>query len=158
MVFIVSEMSSQNFFFSLTVADVDAALKFYTEAFQAEVTFRLGMPDGSTGHAEFMIGETMIYISTSSEEWQAAPFGQGQVAPCLFIFDVEDVDQAHGRALAAGASEVEKPTDQFWGMRTALIVDPFGYRWNQRKVLEEISKEEFKARAAAMMAGGEPSA
>jgi len=40
-------------------------------------------------------------------------------------------------------------------MRTALINDPFGYRWNQRKVNEEISHDEFKARASAIIAEGE---
>ena len=49
--------------FSLTVKDASPALKFYSEALGAKELFRLPTPEGGVAHAEFMIGNSRIYIS-----------------------------------------------------------------------------------------------
>ena len=52
--------------FSLTVKDASRALKFYAEALAAEELYRMQTPHGGIAHAEFMIGNTRIYISDES--------------------------------------------------------------------------------------------
>jgi len=133
------------------VNDVAAALDFYAQAFGAEEVVRMPMPDGTVVHAEMMIGNSLIYVSVGSEEWKAAPLAEGGLAPCLFGITVDDVDAAFEKALAAGGTKIEGPQEQFWGMRTAVLSDAFGYRWNLRKMTEELSPEEMMKRAAELM-------
>lgn len=106
-------------------------------------------PDGEVVQAEMKIGDSAFYISLGSDEWGAAPLSEGSLAPCLFIITVEDVDSSFEKALKAGGAKIENPKDQFWGMRTSILSDPFGYRWNLRKITEDLSKEEIMQRAAA---------
>ena len=136
---------------SLTVSDVAAALDFYAQAFGAEEMMRMAMPDGTVVQAEMKIGNSMFYVSVGSEEWKAASLAEGALSPCLFIITVEDVDSAFDHAIALGGTKIEGPTDQFWGMRTSILADAHGYRWNLRKITEEISSEEFMKRAAEAM-------
>lgn len=138
---------------SLTVRDVVKALEFYAEAFGAEESFRLDIPDGPVVHAEFSIGDTGFYISTESEEWRAIALEEGQLAPCLFCIRTDNCDEAYEKAVSAGAESIEGPTDQIWGSRTAVVSDAFGYRWSFGQVIEEVSPEEMKERIAKMMAG-----
>ena len=136
---------------SLTVTDVAAALEFYSKAFGAEEVVRMPMPDGTVVHAEMLIGNSLVYVSVGSAEWKAEPLADGGLAPCLFGINVDDVDGAFEKAIAAGGIEIEGPQDQFWGMRTAILSDAFGYRWNLRKMTEELSPEEVMKRAAELM-------
>lgn len=113
---------------SLTSKSADSSLKFYTAAFGAVERFRL--PDEKTGgvaHAEFQIGNSIMMIS---DEYPAF----GSFAPEIgkggaFMIYVPECDGAFQQALSAGASEITPPTDQFWGDRTAMVADPYGYRW-----------------------------
>ena len=41
-------------------------------------------------------------------------------------FEVEDVDEAHRAAVAAGAASLQAPRDRYWGERTAYLLDPDG--------------------------------
>ena len=139
---------------SLTVSDVAAALDFYAKAFGAEELMRMAMPDGTVVQAEMKIGNSVFYVSVGSDEWKAASLEAGAMAPCLFIITVEDVDSAFENAIAVGGTKIEGPKDQFWGMRTSILADAFGYRWNLRKITEELSSEEIMKRAAELMGGG----
>ena len=76
------------------------------------------------------------------------------MAPCGFTIQVADCDQAFARALAAGGSPLTPSRDQFWGKRTAMIRDPFGYRWSFSQHLEDVPPDELHKRAQAFMSGG----
>jgi PhnB protein len=114
---------------SLTVKDADRALKFYSQALGAVEVFRMKAPDGRVTHAEFMIGNTRLYISGESAEWYAYAMPEGVTASCLFSIVTEDCDEAYQRAIKAGAQSLSEPRNQPRGMRSAIIKDPFGYRW-----------------------------
>jgi len=135
--------------FSLTVKDTSRALKFYTEAFGAEELFRMPAPDGGVAHAEFMIGNTRIFISDESTEWHAFAMPEGATAACLFSIMTDDCDRSYDRAVKAGADSLSEPTNQFWGTRSAIIKDPFGYRWSFSQKIEDVSPEELEKRAKA---------
>ena len=139
---------------SLTVSDVAAALDFYVQAFGAEEVSRMATPDGTVVQGEVRIGNSAFYVSVGSEEWKAAALEAGLVAPCLFCVTVEDPDAAFAKALAGGATAIEEPRDQFWGMTTSILADPFGYRWNLREITEVLSNEEITKRLAEVLGGG----
>ena len=133
--------------FSLTVKDASNALNFYSEAFGAEELFRMAAPEGGVAHAEFMIGNTHIYISDESAEWHAFAMPEGTMASCLFSIMVEDCDTSYNRAIKAGAESLSEPVNQFWGSRSAIIKDPYGYRWSLNQKIEDVSPEELARRA-----------
>ena len=133
--------------FSLTVKDASRALSFYSEALGAEELMRMPSPEGDVAHAEFMIGNSRIYISGEAAEWHAFAMPEGAMAACLFSIVTEDCDTAYDRAIKAGAKSLSEPKDQFWGARSAIIKDPFGYRWSFIQKIEDVSPEELEGRA-----------
>ena len=136
--------------FSLTVKDASRALNFYKDALGAEEVFRLPTPQGGVAHAEFMIGNTRIYISDESAEWHAFAMPEGAMASCLFSILTEDCERSYNRAIKAGAVSLCAPMNQFWGTRSALIKDPYGYRWSLNQRIEDVSPEEIERRAQAL--------
>jgi len=134
---------------SLTVKDAAIALDFYAKAFGAVENFRLPAPDGSVGHAEFSIGTSSIFISGEYPDWQAAANPEGHAASCLFCIMVDECDAAHQKALAAGAELVSAPEDYPWGMRSSVVLDPFGYRWSLGQVTEELTPQQVAERLQA---------
>jgi PhnB protein len=67
----------------------------------------------------------------------------------LYVY-VEDVDATVERAVAAGARILMPVTDQFWGDRTAWIVDPAGHVWTIATRIEETTEEERQQRLARL--------
>lgn len=139
---------------SLTVPDAGEALAFYAKAFNATELFRLATPDGTVVHAEFMVGNCRLFISGPDKDWKASANPEGQIASCLFALESDNPDEDQKRALAAGCTVMCEPTDQFFGVRTASVIDPFGYRWNFRKITEELTPEEIKKRFEAVLSQG----
>lgn len=133
--------------FSLTVKDASSALNFYSEALGAEELFRMPTPEGGVAHAEFMIGNTRIYISDEAADWHAFAMPEGATASCLFAIKTEDCDKSYNQAIKAGAESLGEPMNTFWGTRSAMIKDPFGYRWSFSQRIEDVSPEEIARRA-----------
>jgi PhnB protein len=140
---------------SLTVKDAAKALEFYSNALGATEVFRMPTPDGGVGHAEFTIRNTHIYISDEAPDWHAYAMPEGSMASCLFAITVDDCDQSYEQAVKAGADALSPPQDQFWGVRSAIIKDPFGYRWSFGQRIEDVSPEEVAKRAQELFGGNE---
>ncbi len=132
---------------SLTTSDTAAALDFYTQAFDAKELYRMPTPDGGIAHAEFMIGNTHIYISDADPACHAEPMTDGTKASCLFVISTPECDKSYKQAIEAGGISLNKPETHFWGMRSAMIQDAFGYRWSFSEMVEEVSPEEMEKRA-----------
>jgi len=139
--------------FSLTVKDGNAALDFYQSAFGAEVVLLMPDPGGGVAHAEFKIGNSKIFLSDESPEWYAEAMPEGTQAACLFAISTDDCDAAFKKAVEAGGVALREPEDQFWGIRDAMVRDPFGYRWSLGEFVEEVSPEEFQRRAKELFGG-----
>ena len=133
--------------FSLTVKNASQALDFYASAFGAQETYRMSTPDGGVAHAEFTIGNTRIFISDESPQWHAYAMPEGTTAACLFSIMTDDCDRSFNQAVRAGADALSEPADQFWGTRSAIVKDPFGYRWSFSQKIEDVSYEEIEKRA-----------
>ncbi len=140
-------MSEPTVSFSLTVKDGNKALEFYKNALGAEVTLLWPDEDGGVSHAEFMLGNTKIYLSDESEEWHAYAMPEGGRASCLFNIGTDDCHAAFKKAVDAGGTVLNEPKDMFWGGRCAMIQDPFGYRWSITQILEVLTPEEMQERA-----------
>lgn len=132
---------------SLTVKKGNEALQFYQKAFGAVELYRMPTPDGGIAHAEFVIGTTKIFLSDEAEDWHAFAMPEGASASCLFGIMTDSCDESFARAKEAGAEVLSEPADQFWGSRSAIVKDPFGYRWSFSEVIEEVSPEEMMKRA-----------
>ncbi len=61
----------------------------------------------------------------------------------------KDTDAAYKTCLAAGATSVSEPQDQYYGDRNAGVRDPNGNQWWLGTHLEDVPPEEIARRAAA---------
>jgi PhnB protein len=64
---------------------------------------------------------------------------------------VDNVDAAAERAKAAGATVTRRPSDQFYGHRSAGLTDPFGHEWLVQREFEKVSPAEMQRRWEAMV-------
>ena len=74
-----------------------------------------------------------------------------EAMPAFLYLYIEDSDGAYRRALAAGAISLEAPADMFYGDRRATVKDPFGNIWQIATHKEDLSLEEIRNRAAALV-------
>ena len=141
-------------FFALTpqlvVSDVDAAVTFYTAAFEARPLFSLPGPDGKSMHAEVAIGDSIVMIDAEGGGMKS-PASLGGTPATLMIY-VPDADAVYERAVAAGATAEFPLADQFWGDRYGQLIDPAGHRWAIATHLEDLTDEQMQKRAELMMA------
>ncbi len=107
----------------LIVADGAGAIGFYKKAFGATERMRLTTPDGKIGHAELIIGDSLIMLADEYPAHGArAPQAFGG-SPVMLHLYVEEVDKVVAQA-AAGASIVRPVQDQFYGDRSGSVTDP----------------------------------
>lgn len=139
----------------LAVVDAPKAIDFYKAAFGAEELMRFAMPDGTIGHAEQKIGDSIVYLAEENAEWQnPGPnlLGGTSVRICL---EVEDCDGVAATAAAAGAEILIPLEDQFYGFRQGRLGDPFGHQWVVSTNTENLTEEQMQQRFGEMMAAGE---
>lgn len=127
------------------------AIEFYKKAFGAtETGARILDPQNRIGHAEFMIGDSLIMIADEHPEMGfLSPQTLGGT-PVNLKVHVDDAKAIFAQAIAAGASEVRALADQFYGERSGQIKDPFGFNWTIGQHIEDVSPEEIEKRAQAL--------
>jgi PhnB protein len=134
----------------LTVKGAAAAIDFYKKAFGAEEALRMNTPDGKVMHAEIRIGGAVVMLHDEMPEWKAlSPQTIGDSASSIMLY-VNDVDAVFKRAIAAGATSVMEPADQFYGDRSGGLKDPFGHKWHIATHIEDVAEDEIRRRAAKM--------
>ncbi|MGF1448697.1 MAG: VOC family protein [Opitutales bacterium] len=132
---------------SLTVQDASAALHFYNKAFAARELYRFEVAGKGVLHAEFAVRGTKLYISDEAPDFQAFAMPRGTMASCLICLESDDCDGDYKRAMEAGARSITQPENQFHGVRNAVVLDPFGYRWCFNQVVEALTDDEIAQRA-----------
>lgn len=130
----------------LIVEGADRVLEFVMQAFGAEQRFRMDRDDGTVGHAEVTIGDSVVMLAEAGGEWPAMPGG-------IHLY-VEDCDATYTRALDAGATSLHEPTNHFYGDRSAGVRDPAGNIWWITTHVEDVSPEELERRARESAATG----
>jgi PhnB protein len=134
----------------LTVRGADAAIEFYKQVFGAEEAFRLTEPGGRIGHAELKIGAGRVMLSDEYPEFDVRSPLAFEGTGSLLYLQVADVDAVTQRAVEAGATLLMEPRDQFYGERSARLVDPFGHKWLLGQPIEDVTPEQMQERFTAM--------
>jgi len=136
----------------LAVDDASAAIEYYKKAFGAKERLRMDAPDGSVGHAELEIGDSLVMLSDPMPQATTRPPSEvGGTTAGVFLY-VEDVDAVVKKAVDAGATITMEVADQFWGDRFGSIKDPFGHIWSVATHVEDVPPAEMAQRAKEAMA------
>jgi len=106
----------------LVVDDVERLVSFLRDVFGGvERGEREIAADGTVGHAEVQIGDSIVMLSEATSAFPSRP-------SVCFVY-VADVDSTVRQALAAGAELILEPSEQSWGDRVGGFHDPFDNRW-----------------------------
>jgi PhnB protein len=119
--------------------DTAGLLDYLRAAFGGVELARVPNPDGSIGHAEMRIGDSIVMFFDAKEGWPATP-------GFLRLF-VEDADAVYARAIQAGGSAVTKVTELFFGDRVGRIRDPVGNIWWIQTHVADLGPAEMGSRA-----------
>jgi len=126
------------------VAGAKSAIELYKSAFGAETKMVMELPGTDmVMHGELKIGDSMLFISDPAPGTDREPPAKGTLSSNAFYLYVEDVDAAFSHAVAAGMAGVSEPEDMFWGDRTAVLNDGFGYNWTLACHVRDVSEEEM---------------
>lgn len=113
----------------IAVKDARAAIDWYRRVLDATSRGEpYVMPDGSVGHAELAIGDSVLMLAEGSDEVPVQPPDSPSLFSHTLHVQVGDADVVTEKARDAGAAIEREPEDQPYG-RVAVFVDPFGHRW-----------------------------
>ena len=130
----------------LVCRDPEAEIGFCEKVLNAEVGVRRPGPDGQTIHAALMLGEARIIIQAEFPQFASREPQRDGSSPVVIFVYVEDVDRAVEMTSAAGGSVLMPAQDQFWGDRSARIMDPSGHVWTIASRIEETSEDQRRER------------
>ncbi|MGH9277122.1 MAG: VOC family protein [Acidimicrobiales bacterium] len=137
----------------LSISGAAEAIDFYTSVLGATERGRIPGPDGTIGHAELVLGDSMIMLADEVPAFgNRSPKTIGGSPVTISVY-VENVDDILAHAEKAGATITQPATDQFYGDRSGQFEDPFGHRWSIASHIEDVPPDEMEKRAAAMMGG-----
>lgn len=140
----------------LAVADAEAALAWYQEAFGAKVSARQLAPGGKVMHAAIEIGDSTVFLSDvfPGSDLQE-PLTLGGTGVNLHIHH-PDADRLWQQAVDAGATVTVQLANQFWGERYGKLTDPFGHSWAiaAEADLTADEAERMQSQALRMLGGG----
>jgi PhnB protein len=131
---------------AFVVPNAAKTIDFMQRAFGGETVDRYDGPNGEVFHAEVRIGDSVVMLGEAGK-------GGHEPMPAalsLYVDTGEAVDTTYKRALAAGATSVMEPANQFYGYRSATIKDIGGNQWTICAVVEELTRAEIDKRMAAM--------
>jgi uncharacterized glyoxalase superfamily protein PhnB len=121
----------------LAVRNARAAIAFYGAAFGARQMLLIEERDGRIGDATLGIGPAEIYLADEHPEFESVvgPETLGGTSITLDL-EVDDVDLAVDRAVAAGATLIRPPDHPASGVQAGKVRDPFGHVWLITRIIE----------------------
>ncbi|MEU5977876.1 VOC family protein [Streptomyces sp. NPDC047315] len=119
----------------VVTGDTGAFLDFVTQAFDGEELSRVTTEDGSIGHAEIRVGDTVVMAFDRRTDWPAMP-------SLLNVF-VADADKTCSQAAEAGGRVVTPPANDAFGQRGGRVKDPFDNIWWVTSHLEDLSDNQM---------------
>ena len=125
----------------IVAEDARTVLDFVEKVFDADIAISFES-NGVIRHAEAVISGSRLMVASANEEFP--PF------PAMLNVYVDDVDATFARAVEHGATPLREPEDQFYGDRTAGVLDADGNQWWIATHVEDVSEEEMERRMAAM--------
>jgi PhnB protein len=119
--------------------DAGRFLDFVERTFGTGPAVRVRNQDGTIGHAEIRVGDSVIMAFDAHPDWPDTP-------SFLSVY-VDDADEVVTRALTAGASVVtEVVTAGIVGDRVGRVKDPVGNIWWIQTHLEDVDEATALAR------------
>lgn len=119
--------------------DPKAAIDWLCRAFGFEVRLKVEDERGAIVHSELVLGEALLMVGGTGgkEPWQnicRSPQQLGGSVTSALAFHIDDVDQHHERAAAAGARIMREPRTEdygpeYWADRSYGALDPEGHLW-----------------------------
>lgn len=127
-----TQLVGQSLQTSLTVKDLDASVRWYTEGFGFAVSRKIER-DGKVLGVALQAGDVRIILNRDdgAKGWDRVK-GQGL---SLQISTNHDVDPVAARLKAHGAKLETEPKDMPWGARVFRVRDPDGFLWVLSKAL-----------------------
>ncbi|MGW2043443.1 VOC family protein [Streptomyces virginiae] len=114
--------------------DTGALLDFITAAFEGEELARVPVEDGTIGHGEIRVGDTVVLAFDRRPDWP--------VMPSLLRVYVPDADAAMAVAVKCGAQLITECADSAWGDRGGRVRDPFGNIWWVMSRVEDVAPDQ----------------
>ena len=118
----------------VVVKGVVGFLDFMKEAFGAVEEIRVPNQDGTIGHAEVRIGDSVVMAFDAKDNWPATP-------GFLRLY-VEDADALYEQALKAGAVSVTEMST-LMGERGGRVCDPLGNIWWIQTHVKDVVPEDW---------------
>ena len=109
------------------VRDVSTTLGFFEKAFGLQTRFI-----HESNYGELCTGETTLSFASHELGTKNLPDGyisaesSSKPLGMEIALVTEDVDQAHAKAIIAGATEVSSPIQKPWGQRVSYVRSPDG--------------------------------
>ena len=125
------------------VDDPEALLRFLKAAFGAKEKGVNRDPSGRIFHGEVIIDDSCVMFSQATDRHPAMP--------CTIYIYVPDTDATYRAALAAGATSIMEPANQFYGDRNAGVKDSNGNVWWMGTHVEDVPYDELQRRMAEEM-------
>ncbi len=122
----------------LLVKDASKVIEFLKQAFGAVESSRHTQPDGSVMHAELRIGDSNLMLAEANDKWPAMP-------SMLYLY-VQDVDSVYKKAVQAGGKSLREPTNEFYGDRSAGVMDASNNQWWIATHIEDVTPQEMLQR------------
>ncbi|MFB7340219.1 VOC family protein [Streptomyces hydrogenans] len=113
--------------------DTGALLDFVAAAFGGEELARVPVEDGTIGHGEIRVGDTVVLAFDRRPDWPAMP--------SLLRVYVPDADAAMAAAVLHGSEVVTEVADSAWGDRGGRVRDPFGNIWWVMSRVEDVAPD-----------------
>jgi uncharacterized glyoxalase superfamily protein PhnB len=130
---------------SIVYKDNRAALKWLQKAFGFEVSEVLTDASDNIVHAEMSHDDGIVMISNEFTDWARSPESVGHKnTQRVHVRLAKGIDEHCTQARQAGATIALEPTDQFYGDRTYVAVDPEGHHWTFSQTVKQVSKEEME--------------
>jgi PhnB protein len=126
------------------VPNAGKVIAFLEHAFGAKVVERYDGPNGQVGHAELLIGDSVVMLGDAIHD---APM---PASLSYYVANGDAVDATYRRAVEAGATSVAEPKNQFYGYRSACVRDVGGNRWTICSVVEQLTQDEILRRMKDM--------
>ncbi len=136
----------------IAVDDAAKAIEYYKKAFGAKERSRMDGPEGTIGHAELEIGDSVVMLADPFPHASTTPPSDAGSTTVAIVMYVEDVDAVVKKAVDEGATITEEVDDKFWGDRFGTIRDPFGHVWSIGTHVEDVPPQEMAERAKSAMA------
>jgi uncharacterized glyoxalase superfamily protein PhnB len=123
--------------------DPFAALDWLERAFGFARSMVISDADGHLVHAEMKFGDGYIMLGSEWAEYVASPASVGgRNTQSIHVHLSDCIDVHCERARAAGAAILREPTDEFYGDRVYVALDPEGHVWSFGQSVRHVSREE----------------